>query len=160
MKIDIENILYIIVIIVWIVVGLIRKNKKKEGRPTTAMPPLGETQSPDISEMLEEILGKKSTVSPEQQPVPAEQKKIIPAIEKEPETLESISGTDYTRRSIKKTEKILHPRKRKPVVAIPKKAGEEIPEESDTFIRTIMEESQFDLRKAVIYSEILNPPFR
>lgn len=159
MKFDIENILYIIVIIVWVVIGLIKKNRKKEGRPASSGPPQEETQPPDISEMLEEILGKKRPMPPEKKPVIVPRKEVKPGVLKGLKTLESITGTDSTERSIKKTG-LYH--ERKPVVSRKIKPDAEIPQEQEAVpdIKKIMEESTFDLRKAVIYSEILNPPYK
>lgn len=159
MKIDIENILYIIVIIIWVVVGLVKKNKKKEGRPAPSGPPVDETQPPDISEMLEELLGKKRSELPKKKPVTAQRKQPRREKVKEPQTLETITGTDFGQRSIKKSELY---RERKPVVTRKIKPEDEISQEQESpaDIKKIMDESAFDLRKAVIYSEILNPPYQ
>lgn len=159
MKIDIENILYIIVIIVWVVVGLIKKNKKKEGRPAPSGPPQEGTQPPDISEMLEEILGKKPPKPPEKKPVIVPRKEVKHRVPEDLKTLESITGTDSTERSIKKSALYSE---RKPVVSRKIKPESEIQQEQEAVpdIKKIMEESTFDLRKAVIYSEILNPPYK
>lgn len=157
---DIENILYIIVIIVWVIVGLVRKNKAKEGRPAQGMPPVGDSQTPDFSEMLEEIMGKKAAV-PEKKAEPVPAPKKVPVFQKESTledgpVLESISVSDYAQRSLAKKEKKLpfQEKKHKPSVKqkLPEAKTEYIPGEE-------VREESFDLRKAVIYSEILKPKF-
>ncbi len=175
MKIDIENILYIIVIIVWVIVGFIKKSKKKAGVPTTAMPPMGDSQQPDISEMLEEILGKKPPEPPVKKPIPTppqkEKKKNIPV-----ESLETITGTDSTQRSIKKSKPIspletestrfqkvrksISPSKEHGVLRTQREEKAAIEEEnSSTMEEGHSDAAGLDLRKAIIYSEILKSPY-
>lgn len=161
MKFDIENVLYIIVIIVWVVMGFLRKKKKKEGRPASSMPPVGgENDQPDFSEMLEEILGKKRE---EQKAIPVQPKPLaVKAVKKkamEEESLETITGTDFTKRSISKGQTISTPFAKQPRKDLlkPKTVRDSLQKET---LKPLFSSSQFDLRNAVILSEILNPPYK
>ncbi len=148
MKIDLPNLVYIIAIIAWVVIGFIKKNRKKDGRPATTMPPVGEPQQPDIGDILEEILGKKkeeqkpkTVVVPTHQTKPQKPQKVF-----HPKTPETIPATDSFK------QKVLR-QKEKNISSV---------SEADSSIdfRSIFEESQFDLRKAIIYSEIMKPPYQ
>lgn len=163
MKFNIENIIYILAIIIWVVVGFIKKNKKKEARPATTMPPVGETQQPDISDVLEKIFGEKPIGQKETRPEPVMVKKTEPKVKEfSAESLETITGTDSKQRSIKKENQSgkIH-KERKTVFASKEKpenhsaSGEEA-EQNTTGINI---PGQFDLRKAVVFSEILKRPY-
>ena len=169
MKIDFQNIIYIFAIIIWVVIGFIRKNKKKEGQPSPSTPPpTGETnQQPDITTILEEILGKKTE---KEKPV------TVPAEKQQTKKFSPFVSPNTTYPGKEKTEKV--PKKKfspAPKQIIAKEdisgpefsyhTGHETGNENSSLtgapgLATIMEETPFDLRKAVIFSEILNPPFQ
>jgi hypothetical protein len=168
MKLDFETLIYIVVIIIWLVVSYLRKNKQKEQpparkRPSTTMPPVGESPMEDFSTILEEILGerkkpkevKKASEKQPKQPAPKPRIKL----EKRPMIPPMIG--DSTERSIKQALKPGATLRRPETER--KKKEEIILEETQAPLldrQSLLDPSEFDLQKAVIYSEILNAPYK
>ncbi len=143
MKLDIQNILYIVVIIAWAVVGYIKKSKKKEGRPATAMPPVGEPGNPDFSEVLDEILGRKK-----------EEKKIIPfPVAPEPKKVKKITKSP--------SEISFHSNEKSSSTFIKTKTiSDDFEGEPVSGIVNLHDSFPNDIRQAIIYSAILNRPYQ
>ncbi|PCJ87309.1 MAG: hypothetical protein COA57_05105 [Flavobacteriales bacterium] len=144
---DIGDLIYYIVLLVFILAGALGKRKKKPQRTTPSDPPPATGGEWKIKNILEEFFEQKK---PETKPIPipAEYQQASPQPKPEKEKRPPL-------------QPIISPPSEEGKHAFPKmksRAFHHIEDEQPSTLSEILKEEHFDARKAVIYSAIINRP--
>jgi len=139
-----ESIIYVIIAVVWLVISLIRASNKQAKKKANPVAPAKPAQNQDIGKVLEELLGIKVQ---EPQPAPdTVSRQVTPQPKKKPKQTNPSYAT-FDKSSYQFQDDFVSDVRTK----IQKK------DENEPFLRQKPSYiDDFDLRKAVIWSEILN----
>ncbi len=150
-----EDFIYLIVLIAWVIFAYYRRSQKKAaGARKQVVTPEQETDSETtpIPTFQEILFGDDEEVMTRRQPRPAT---VIDEGNYMPDRTETDFEKEYNRRGIVSVEETDRLANKRPV-RVSEIKEIEVKDESD--IKEASDEA-FDIRRAVIYSEILNRPY-
>jgi hypothetical protein len=148
-----EDLIYLILLMAWVVFALYRRSQKKNATARKASAQPGPQQDIKPLPTLQEILFGEE----ESYPGGAMPRPVTPADEGSysPEPVETNFEKEYARRGIMSVESQVRASQKSEI----QRSDLQIDEISDEIDTNDKKEDYFDLRKAVVYSEILNRPY-
>jgi hypothetical protein len=147
-----DDVIYIIVLIAWVLFAFYRKSQKKKGPVTgPVQPPRPQNDTSTLPTLEEILLGRGPEIKPEPEPVP------VPVLSDgmSPRLNETAFEKEYNKLGITSIEELDKP------FSFDKYKHAEI-QEDEVFIEGNEPDDHlhvFNLRQAVIYSEILDRPY-
>lgn len=146
-----DDLIYIIALIAWVVFAFYRKSQKKAAATESRRPSRPASEEDPLPTLEEILLGREREIQPEPLPVPS----VVLTDGMSPELSETAFEKEYKRRGISSVEELGKPNFMQGIKV------SEIQKDDLTAQHEIDPEHKpdFDLRQAVIYAEILNRPY-